>query len=328
MGASLILKGWPALWGAHPLSTWGASWLSRRSKRQRILSAKSSKRDILRNPRNSGPNPLWRKRWRNLQNVPLVPRLESTSTKTETPGSPRSPQSRLNVSTLPPTYPKTGVTKNILVIRGSPLIPRGIIRPAIAESSGPCGSSPALLPGGDQRALQGSARSWPDRAERRLRSSTLMGYDADHAFSEGEVGKCGVAIASLEDMEMLFDGIPLDTVTVSMTINSPASDLLGDVPGSGRKARRRLKEDFGNGSERHSEGIHRAEGVHLSSRPSMRLVIDTFEYRAKHFPVSTRFRSSVITSAKPARLRSRSLLSPCDGVEYVGVWARRSRHGC
>jgi methylmalonyl-CoA mutase N-terminal domain/subunit len=54
---------------------------------------------------------------------------------------------------------------------------------------------------------------------------TLMGYDADHALSEGEVGKCGASISSLEDMEALFRGIPLGEVTVSMTINSPANVL-------------------------------------------------------------------------------------------------------
>ena len=54
---------------------------------------------------------------------------------------------------------------------------------------------------------------------------TLMGYDSDHAASEGEVGKCGVAIDSLEDMEILFDGIDLEKITTSMTINSPASAL-------------------------------------------------------------------------------------------------------
>src|SRR5579872_4073185 len=52
---------------------------------------------------------------------------------------------------------------------------------------------------------------------------TLMGFDSDHPTSFGEVGKCGVAISSLADMETLFDGIPLGDVTVSMTINSPAS---------------------------------------------------------------------------------------------------------
>jgi len=54
---------------------------------------------------------------------------------------------------------------------------------------------------------------------------TLMGYDSDDAASEGEVGKCGVAIDSLEDMEILFNGIDLEKTTVSMTINSPASVL-------------------------------------------------------------------------------------------------------
>jgi methylmalonyl-CoA mutase, N-terminal domain len=52
---------------------------------------------------------------------------------------------------------------------------------------------------------------------------TLMGYDADHAMSEGEVGKCGVSISSLEDMETLLRDIPLDRISVSMTINSPAA---------------------------------------------------------------------------------------------------------
>src|SRR5665647_439717 len=51
---------------------------------------------------------------------------------------------------------------------------------------------------------------------------TLIGYDSDHPRSEGEVGKCGVAISSLADMETLFDGIPLDKVSTSMTINGPA----------------------------------------------------------------------------------------------------------
>src|SRR5215212_1038651 len=55
---------------------------------------------------------------------------------------------------------------------------------------------------------------------------TLMGLDADSPLSEGEVGKCGVAVSSLADMEVLFDGIPLDQVTVSQTINAPAPIFL------------------------------------------------------------------------------------------------------
>ena len=55
---------------------------------------------------------------------------------------------------------------------------------------------------------------------------TLMGYDSDSSMSRGEIGKCGVAIDTLKDMEILFEGIPLDKVTTSMTINPPASILL------------------------------------------------------------------------------------------------------
>src|SRR4029434_7713932 len=54
---------------------------------------------------------------------------------------------------------------------------------------------------------------------------TLMGYDSDHPRSEGEVGKCGVAVSSLADMETLFDGIPLGDVSTSMTFNGPATIL-------------------------------------------------------------------------------------------------------
>ena len=55
---------------------------------------------------------------------------------------------------------------------------------------------------------------------------TLMGRDPDHALSRGEVGKCGVSVASLADMEQLFDGIPIQDVSTSMTINSPAAMVL------------------------------------------------------------------------------------------------------
>ncbi len=64
---------------------------------------------------------------------------------------------------------------------------------------------------------------------------TQIGYDADHAFAEGEVGKVGVSISSLRDMETLLDGIPLDKVSISMTINAPAAVLLAMVIAVGRK---------------------------------------------------------------------------------------------
>jgi methylmalonyl-CoA mutase N-terminal domain/subunit len=72
----------------------------------------------------------------------------------------------------------------------------------------------------------------------------LMGYDADSPLSEGEVGKCGVAVSSLADMEALFDGIPLEDVTVSQTINAPASVFLAMYLVVAEKAGRRLEKDF------------------------------------------------------------------------------------
>ena len=95
---------------------------------------------------------------------------------------------------------------------------------------------------------------------------TLMGYDSDDAESEGEVGKCGVAIDSLEDMEILFSGIDLENVTVSMTINSPASVFWAMYLVVAEKTGRGLEEDLRHTAERHPEGVHRAEGVHLSAR--------------------------------------------------------------
>ena len=67
---------------------------------------------------------------------------------------------------------------------------------------------------------------------------TQMGYDSDHPVASGEVGKVGVAIDSIDDMRVLFDGIPLDHVTTSMTINAPAAILLAALPTGRRRARR------------------------------------------------------------------------------------------
>ena len=92
---------------------------------------------------------------------------------------------------------------------------------------------------------------------------TLMGRDPDHPLSLGEVGKCGVAVSSLADMETLFDGIPLDQVTTSMTINSPAAMLLAFYILVGEKQGVAPGEARGHAADRHPEGVHRPEGVHL-----------------------------------------------------------------
>src|SRR4051794_367241 len=112
----------------------------------------------------------------------------------------------------------------------------------------------------------------------------LMGYDADSPLSEGEVGKCGVAVSSLADMEVLFDGIPLEEVTVSQTINAPASVLLAmylvvaEKQGADfRKISGTLQNDI------LKEYIAQKEWIY-PIRPAMKLVIDTFEFCTRHVP--------------------------------------------
>ena len=96
---------------------------------------------------------------------------------------------------------------------------------------------------------------------------TQMGYDSDDPVAHGEVGKVGVAIDSIDDMELLMQGIPQDRVTTSMTINAPASILLllyelaAERKGIAAATARR------NDPERHPEGICGSRDLHLSSAP-------------------------------------------------------------
>ena len=113
---------------------------------------------------------------------------------------------------------------------------------------------------------------------------TLMGYDADHAMSEGEVGKCGAAISSLEDMEILFRGIPLGDVTVSMTINSPASVLWAMYLAVAEQQGVDWKSLSGTlQNDILKEYIAQKEYI-FPPKPSMRLVTDTIEFGARHTP--------------------------------------------
>src|ERR1700752_2242604 len=113
---------------------------------------------------------------------------------------------------------------------------------------------------------------------------TLMGYDADSPLSEGEVGKCGVAVSSLADMEVLFDGIPLEKVTVSQTINAPASVLLAmylvvaeKQGASWDKISGTLQNDI------LKENIAQKEWIY-PIKPAMKLVIDTFQFCTERVP--------------------------------------------
>ncbi|ABF40456.1 methylmalonyl-CoA mutase [Candidatus Koribacter versatilis Ellin345] len=152
---------------------------------------------------------------------------------------------------------------------------------------------------------------------------TLMGYDSDHPFSEGEVGKCGVAIDSLEDMEILFDGIDLEKTTVSMTINSPASILWAMYLAVAEKQGADWKKISGTlQNDILKEYIAQKEYIYPPA-PSMRLVIDTFEFGSKYTP---RFNTISISGYHIREAGSTALqelaFTIYDGVEYV-EWSQR-----
>jgi methylmalonyl-CoA mutase, N-terminal domain len=147
---------------------------------------------------------------------------------------------------------------------------------------------------------------------------TLMGRDPDHPLSLGEVGKCGVAISSLQDMEILLDGIPLDQVSTSMTINSPAAMLLAFYV--------IVAEKQGVGPEKLSgtvqadilkEFIAQKEYI-FPPRPSMRVVVDMIRYCTERLPKwnsisisGYHIREAGSTAAQELAFTLR------DGVEYV-----------
>ncbi len=153
---------------------------------------------------------------------------------------------------------------------------------------------------------------------------TLMGYDSDHALSEGEVGKCGVAISSLADMEVLFDKIPLADVTTSMTINSPAAIIwamylaVAEQQGADWKAiSGTLQNDILKEYIAQKEYIYPPE-------PSMRLVIDTFEFGTKNTP---KFNTISISGYHIREAGSTAIQELAftlrDGIEYVDWGLRR-----
>jgi len=113
---------------------------------------------------------------------------------------------------------------------------------------------------------------------------TQIGYDSDHPMAAGEVGKVGVAISSLEDMERLFDGIPLDRVSTSMTINAPAAILLAMYIAVARKQgvdQSKLQGTVQNDILK--EYVARGTYIYPPG-PSMRLVTDLFRYCRDHVP--------------------------------------------
>ena len=154
---------------------------------------------------------------------------------------------------------------------------------------------------------------------------TLMGYDSDHAFAEGEVGKCGVAISSLADMEVLFDQIPLADVTTSMTINSPAAVIWAMYLAVAEKQGADWKKISGTlQNDILKEYIAQKEYIY-PPEPSMRLVIDTFEFGMKHTP---KFNVISISGYHIREAGSTAIQELAftlrDGMEYV-EWAHAPR---
>ncbi|WP_180539832.1 acyl-CoA mutase large subunit family protein [Nevskia soli] len=150
---------------------------------------------------------------------------------------------------------------------------------------------------------------------------TLMGYDSDHAMADGEVGKCGAPVASLADMETLFDKIPLDRVTVSMTINSPASIIWAMYLVAAEKQGASWQKISGTlQNDILKEYIAQKEYIY-PPRPSMRLVTDSIEFAAQQTP---RFNPVSVSGYHIREAGSTALQELAftlrDGFEYVD-WA-------
>ena len=113
---------------------------------------------------------------------------------------------------------------------------------------------------------------------------TLMGYDSDSPMARGEIGKCGVAIDTLRDMEILFEGIPLDKVTTSMTINPPASILLAMYLVLAEKQGISSRDIGGTIQNDMLKEFIAQKTFMLPPKPSLRIIVDTIEYCTREVP--------------------------------------------
>ena len=153
---------------------------------------------------------------------------------------------------------------------------------------------------------------------------TLMGYDSDHALAEGEVGKCGVAVSSLADMETLLAGLPLEQVTTSMTINSPAATIWAMYLVVAEKNGASWKNISGTTqNDILKEYIAQKEYI-FPPAPSMRLVVDTITFGAREVPrwnpisiSGYHIREAGSTAVQELAFTLR------DGIEYV-EWVERA----
>jgi len=147
---------------------------------------------------------------------------------------------------------------------------------------------------------------------------TLYGYDSDAPEALGEFGKCGVAVSSLADMEVLFDGIPVDEITTSMTINSPAAVVWAMYIAMAEK--RGIPVEVLGGTIQNDilkEYIAQKEFI-FPPKPSMRLVVDTFEYGSKYLPRWNTISISGYHIREAGSTAAQELaFTLADGLEYV-----------
>jgi len=152
---------------------------------------------------------------------------------------------------------------------------------------------------------------------------TLMGVDSDHPLAEGEIGKCGVAVDSLADMEILFQGIPLDKITTSMTINAPAAVLWAMYIAVAEKQGVSPKVISGTIQNDILKEYIAQKTFVFPPRPSMKLIIDTFEYGAKEVPRWNTISISGYHIREAGATAVQELaFTLSDGIEYV-EWARQ-----
>ncbi|HZD55721.1 MAG TPA: methylmalonyl-CoA mutase family protein [Anaerolineales bacterium] len=150
---------------------------------------------------------------------------------------------------------------------------------------------------------------------------TLMGYDTDSPESLGEFGKCGVAVSSLKDMEILLDGIPLDKVSTSMTINSPAAIIWAMYIATAEKKGVRPEQLRGTiQNDILKEYIAQKEYI-FPPEPSMRLVVDTIEFGTNSIPQWNTISISGYHIREAGSTAAQELaFTLVDGMEYVR-WA-------
>ncbi len=147
---------------------------------------------------------------------------------------------------------------------------------------------------------------------------TLYGYDTDDPQAQGEFGRCGVAVSSLADMEVLFDGIPVDEITTSMTINSPAAVIWAMYIVMAEK--RGIPMEVLGGTIQNDilkEYIAQKEFI-FPPEPSMRLVVDTFEYGSRYLPRWNTISISGYHIREAGSTAAQELaFTLADGFEYV-----------